>query len=476
LSELQEKCAVAAIVGNEDVHAAPYMHDALYAMQHRGAEATGIVSMQPDGGTMAHRGEGLVRDVYTEADVQRLAGSMAIGHNRYSTAGSKKGHSQPMIDEVIGFGFAHNGNLPVTQFLETHLAKHNIRTQNLNDSEMMGHATALNIRNGQPLPDAIELAYPLFRGAFSCVAIHDGVVTAFRDRAGIRPLALGVIEGVGRVVASETCGLDIMGATYEREVNPGEMVIIDSNGGIESRQIVEGTSKLDIFEMIYFARPDSILYGMSVNQFRRNCGQALAEQHPPTVGDADSILVVPVPDTSIPAAVGYARARGLEYENAIIKNRYIGRTFMEPTDDSRKTGLRRKHSFVPGSVRGRDLILIDDSIVRLNTLPRLAALAEMEGARSVTVLIGSPPIRFPDFYGIDTPRQSELVAANLTIPEIRGKIGCDYLGYLSLANLVAATGRSADMFNLSPFNGVYPVGIGHNKQDIVTPVSMEEAE
>lgn len=430
--------------------------------------------MQPDGGIIAHRGEGLVRDVYSDADMRQLTGSIALGHNRYSTAGSKKGHAQPVMDEVIGFAFGHNGNLPVTRNLETYLAKHNIRTGPLNDSEMMGQATALHIRGGQPLPDAVELAYPLFRGAFSCVAMHDGVVTAFRDTAGIRPLALGEIDG-GHVVASETCGLDIMGATYLREVAPGEMVIITPDG-FESRQIAEGREKLDIFEMIYFARPDSMLYGMSVNEFRRRCGEKLAEQHPLNIDDTDNILVIPVPDTSIPAAGGFARALGLDIEQAIIKNRYMGRIFMEPSDAARQAGTRRKHSFVPGVVKGRDVVIKDDSIVRLNTIPLLVEMARSEGAKSVTVLIASPPIRFPDFYGIDMPKQSELAAANFTIEEMRQKIGCDYLGYLSLSNMIAAAEQPAEKFNLSAITGEYPIGIGHHKQNIKAPVSMECVE
>jgi amidophosphoribosyltransferase len=475
VSILQEKCAVTAVVGEgeENLPAAALAREALFAMQHRGPEATGIASMDSDGQVIAHRGEGLVRDVYTEADIRRLTGSMAIGHDRYSTAGSKKGHAQPVLDEGIGFALGHNGNLTVTQYLQTFLDRHNVRTKQLNDSEMMGLAVAVHIRAGQDLPNAVELTYPLLRGAFSSVAMHDGVITAFRDTKGIRPLALGTIDG-GQVVASETCGLDIMGATYVREVNPGEMVIITPDG-VESRQIAEGESKLDIFEMIYFARPDSMLYGMPVNTFRRRCGsQGLAEQHPPVIDDTSNILVVPVPDTSIPAAAGYAKQHGLELEQAIIKNRYSGRMFMDPTEMGRRRGLRRKHNFVPGSVEGRDLILIDDSIVRLNTIPRIVELAKNEGARTVTVLIASPPIRFPDYYGIDTPEQSELVAAHLTIEEIRQKIGCEYLGYLSLDRLVAATGLPAEKFNLSPFNGEYPIGIGHyNRQKIQTPVSME---
>jgi amidophosphoribosyltransferase len=269
--------------------------------------------------------------------------------------------------------------------------------------------------------------------------------------------------------------LGIVDATYEREVRPGEMVIITKDG-IESRQIAEGQEKLDMFELVYFARPDSILYGMAVNDFRYESGKALAAQHPPQIEDGANVLVIPVPDTSIPAAEGYAEALGVQQRQLIIKNRYIGRTFMQPTHAARQGQLRRKHSFVPDSIKGRDVTLIDDSIVRLNTIPRLVALAKSEGARSVNVLIASPPVRFPDYYGIDTPQQVELAAANMTVEEMRHKIDCDYLGFLGLSRMVGVTGQPAEKFNLSPFNGEYPIGIGRHKQDIKTPVSMEYAD
>jgi amidophosphoribosyltransferase len=339
---------------------------------------------------------------------------------------------------------------------------------------MMGLAIAQHIRNGQELPDAVELTYPLLRGAFSCVAMHDGLVVAFRDPKGIRPLAIGKLEN-GRVVASETCGLDTIGAEYEREVEPGEMVIITKDG-MESRRVADGEAKLDMFEFVYFARPDSYLYGLNVNEVRRRFGEQLAEQHPPQVSDAANVVVVPVPDTSIPAAEGYATSLGFRDVQALVKNRYIGRTFMQGTSGQRTEQLRRKHNVIPEAVRGRDIILIDDSIVRLNTIPRLVELVRSAGARSVSVLIASPPVRFPDFYGIDTPEQSELAAAKWTTEEMRTKIDCKYLGFLSLERTIKATGLPADRFNLSCFTGDYPIGIGHHKSEIRRPVSMEFVE
>lgn len=470
--EAIEKCAVAAVyTENPEVQASELVYENLYAMQHRGAEASGMASLLPNGQLESRRKLGMVRDVYNEKSIRRLAGSVAIGHNRYSTSGSRLDHPQPVKDKSIGFALSHNGNLPVTRQLETFLSKQNMNPNQFNDSEMMGLAIAQQIRNGHDAADAIELAYPMFRGAFSCVALHDDTIFAFRDAKGIRPLALGSFED-GYAVTSETCALDIIDATYEREINPGELVIIGSDG-IETRQIADPSHKLDMFEFVYFARHDSRLYGQSVNEVRRRFGEELAEQHSPLAADASNIVVVPVPDTSVPSSEGYADALGLKHTQAVIKNRYIGRTFMQPTQMQRLTQLRRKHNIIPEAVDGKDVILIDDSIVRLNTLPRLVELAKLSGAKSVATLIASPPVRFPDYYGIDTPKQSELAAANMSVEDMRREIDSDYLGFLSLSGMIKATGITAERFNLSCFTGEYPIGIGHRKEEIATPVSME---
>ncbi|PJE65142.1 amidophosphoribosyltransferase [Candidatus Saccharibacteria bacterium CG10_big_fil_rev_8_21_14_0_10_47_8] len=480
--EAREKCAVAAIVApNTKIPASVPAYESLFAMQHRGAEATGLASLDPDGNLHSHRGRGLVRDVYDEDIIRALTGSTAVGHNRYPTAGSKKEHNQPFVDGAIGFAFGHNGTLPVTDLLERDLEKNNINTAHCNDSEMVGLAIAQRIRGGHGLPRATELVYPLLQGAFSCVAMHDGLVVAFRDSKGIRPLAIGSFEG-GRAVASETCGLDIIDAKYDREVMPGEMVIIAQDGTIESRQIVEGEPKLDAFEIVYFARHDSQLYGQDVDEVRRRFGEQLAGQHPPSpqLKNTKNILVVPIPDSSVPAAEGYADRLGLQHRSAVLKNRYSGRTFMVPSDEgdddnqkSRLSQLRRKHNIPRNAIRGRDVIFVDDSIVRMNTMPRIVALARFLGARSVSVLIASPPVMFPDFYGIDTPQQSELAAANMTIEAMRKAIDSNYLGFLSLKRMIKATGLPADMFTLSCFNGEYPIDIGRaRRKEIKRPVNM----
>jgi amidophosphoribosyltransferase len=474
--ELHEKCAVAAVqLPDDDPTAAAYVYESLYAMQHRGVEASGIATIDGDGMICEYRHPGLVRDVFNAEIMHRLTGAIALGHNRYSTNGSKFEHLQPVIDPQIMLAFAHNGNIPDTSRMERYLKRHHLHYENANDSEMMAMVIGQRLRNGKDLPTSIEKAYPLFRGAFSCVAAHGDTLVAFRSPYGIRPLALGKFA-TGHAVSSETCGLDIIGAEFIREVRPGEMVIISRDGSMESRQVAPGTEKLDMFELVYFARHDSYLYGKRVNEVRRDFGRQLANEHAPKL-DGDATIVVPVPDTSVPIAEGYAEALDLPTRQAIIKNRYIGRTFIQPSQNGRVQDLHRKHTLITEAFAGKDVILIDDSIVRKNTMPNLVKQARAAGARSVTVLIGSPPIRFPDFYGIDTPSQNELAAANMTIAEMQADIGCDYLGFLSLDGMVKATGLPHEMFNLSSFNGEYPIDIGKkNRRSIRVPVSMEFAE
>jgi amidophosphoribosyltransferase len=473
---LHEKCAVAAVsLANGEMNAAAYTYDLLDALQHRGPEASGIATTRYDGSMGLHRAPGMVRDVYKEGDLTKIAGSVAIGHNRYTTSGAEDQHLQPVKDRASGFAMAHNGNLPDTSELEDYLDFHNLAHGHLNDSEMMSYAVAQEIRTGKDLPTAIESLSHLFAGAYSCVAMHRDMVVAFRDPYGIRPLSIGQIDN-DYFISSETCGLDTIGAEdHVRDINPGEMVIIQ-DGQVESRQLTDAIPKLDIFELVYFARHDSRMFGQSMYEFRRKFGQQLAMEHPPIVDDLDNVVVAGVPDTSIPIAEGYAKALGLDNSQAIVKNRYVGRTFMQPGNAIRRKQLRRKHNIVREPIAGKDVIMIDDSIVRGNTMERLVKIVQDAGATSVQVLIGSPPVRFPNFYGIDTASQQELIAAHMTTEEIRKKTGCDYLGYLSLGGLIKATGQPFERFELSCFNGEYPIDIGARKHDISTPVSMQYAD
>lgn len=467
MGELNEKCAVGgAVVDN----AAEELYHTLFALQHRGVEASGIVTTDNGDSLRVHREPGMVRDVYDEEIIRSLVGNLAIGHNRYSTNGSKYSHLQPVIDEDIGFALATNGNLPVTEKLERFLKLKGIRTQDLNDSEMKAKVVAQHVRAGHNLPEAIELTAPLLRGAYSSVALHDDMIVAFRDPKGIRPLELGVSEN-GYFVSSETYGLEAVGATHERSIRPGEMVIMTKDG-IESRQFAEGEEKLDIFEFVYFARPDSMLYGERVGVVRYRSGEELAEEHGDAITDPNT-LVVPIPETSIPIAEGFAKKLGLECQtSAITKNRYVGRTFMLQSQARRRQDLSMKHNFIEEFIKGRSIVLVDDSVVRLNTAKELVRKGLAAGATSVSLVLGSPPVRFPDFYGIDTPKQSELAAANMKVEDMRREIGAQYLGFLSLSRLINATRQPRERFNLSAFTGEYPIGIGHNKSDISPPVEM----
>jgi amidophosphoribosyltransferase len=463
---LTEKCAVfgAFNVGPEASRLAFY---SLWALQHRGQESSGIVSS--DGESLyRHVAPGLVANAYHEEDLEQLPGSMAIGHNRYSTSGGADGlHGQPILKRDSGFALAHNGNLPVTDALEAFLDDHNCPHHKLNDSEMMAEAINCLINEGLELEQAITKAYPLFTGAFSSVAMSATKLVAFRDHCGIRPLSIGRL-GDGYVVASETCAFDTIGAHFICDVQPGEMVVIDKHG-LAKHQLVPGRPNLDIFELIYFARPDSVIRGMSVNQVRQNLGKELVKEQ-----KIEADVVVPVPDSSIPAALGYAKASGIPFEMALIKNRYIHRTFIRPTAKLREQDLRMKLNPIPNLIKGKRVILVDDSIVRGTTMRKIVQMLRDAGAKTVHVLSSSPPVAYPDFYGINISDQSELIASHMSNEEIREYIGADSLGYLSFDGMIRATGQPADTFCASCFNGIYPIPVGGQAKKIKPPLYNEK--
>ncbi|MCA9344903.1 amidophosphoribosyltransferase [Candidatus Saccharibacteria bacterium] len=484
--ELREKCAIAGYCATDpEIPAAFVVRESLRNMQHRGQEASGIVSEVVEGQIRYIRGEGYVTSVFPDSTMDQLPGPVAIGHNRYSTNGTKNGHKQPVIERQKGFSLGLNGNNPTTEKLETSLKSHNITTSLLNDAEMMAYQIGQTLTQGHDLPSAIELnsRLGLFGGAYSCVSMHNGQIVAFRDPMGIRPLAIGSTE-YGFATTSETVGLDIIGAEYLHDVEPGYMYVFDQSSSTEYDRIqiadVDGPQKLDIFEFVYFARPDSYLYGQRVHEVRKRFGRQLAKEQPVEVKDQDieNTLVIPVPDTSIPAAEAYAKELGLPFASqAIIKDRYSGRAFITPNGSSlRDLLLKRKHSFISEEIQGKDLVIIDDSIVRMDTAKKIVEEATKNGAKSVVFLSASPPVRFPDFYGIDTPSQKELAAANLKVEEMKQELGVKKLGFLSLKGMIDATGFSYEDFNLSPFNGEYPIDIGEHRSEIQTPVSMEYAE
>lgn len=447
-------------VYGKDFEAARLTYFGLWALQHRGQEASGISAS--NGKTITtHKGEGLVAHVYKEEDLKLLTGTLAIGHNRYGTSGGKGSiHAQPVTTKKNLVALAHNGNLPSTQKLEEFLHEKNIDTSGFNDSEMMQKAIEWYVAKGNRIETAIKNCFPLFTGAFCLVVLTKNKLIALRDPYGIHPLSLGKLNG-GYIVASETCALDTVNATFIRDIRPGEMLVID-NKGLHSYQVKKGQQKLDIFEFIYFARPDSILLGKSVNEVRRNLGVQLAKEFP-----LKADIVIPVPDSAIPAALGYSQASGIPFHHGFIKNRYIHRTFIRPEQHLRERDIQIKLNPLAKLLKGKDVIVVDDSIVRGSTSKKIVAMLKRIGVKKVHMVVSCPPIRYPDFYGIDTPAQSELVAANRSIPEIKDYIQADSLSYLSFDGMIRATGLAERYFNTSQFSGNYPIDL-HEKEKTIT--------
>ena len=461
MENLGEKCGVFGIYGkNLDVSRLTFY--GLFALQHRGQESSGIATA--DGNHIdCYKNMGLVTHVYNEETIQNLKGHIAIGHNRYSTSeGSHIKHAQPIVinNEVA---LAHNGNLPSVTKLKDFLESRDIPTNDCSDSELMAKALGYYLEHGLSIKDAVIKSYPLFTGAFCLTILTKDSLVAVRDTYGIRPLSLGKIDG-GFVVASETCAFHTVGADFEREVKPGEMIIINESG-VKSVQIEPSQTKLDIFEFVYFARPDSNILGKSVYQVRRNCGMKLAEECP-----IKADIVVPVPETAYPVASGYSKASGIPMEMALVKNRYIHRTFIQPEQHSRDLGVKLKLTPLTEVLNGKKIIVMDDSIVRGTTSRQLVKMLFEAGCSEVHMLISSPPVKFPDFYGIETPKQEKLIASHKTVEEIRQYLGATSLYFLSLKGLMESIGLSEELFCTSCFTGDYPIDLGEKKADVKQPV------
>lgn len=458
---LKEKCGIFGVYG-AGFEAARLVHPGLWALQHRGQESSGIASS--DGKRIyLHKGMGLVSRVFEEKDLKKLKGYLAIGHNRYSTSGSSiKAHAQPILEKVRGNHFialVHNGNLPSTKKLEEFLQNKDISTKSLNDSEMITKAIVVYMKEGLSMEAAIKKAYPLFTGVFCLLIMDEKKIIALRDSFGIRPLCLGRLNS-GYIIASETCALDIVGAEFLRDVNPGEMIIIEDKK-IKSSQIEKGNQKLDIFEYVYFARPDSIIMGKSVDAVRQNLGKELAKEN-----KIQADVVIPVPDSAIPAAIGFSKESHIPFEMGLIKNRYIHRTFISPEEHTRGRTVQLKLNPIRHVIEGKRVIMIDDSIVRGTTSKQIVKMIRDAGAEEIHLLISSPPYRFPDFYGIDTPNQKQLVAAIKNIEQIGKDLGVDSLHYLSYRGLIKAVGLPEDVLCTSCFTGNYPLDIGERKKEI----------
>lgn len=470
--DIADKCAVFGIYdgGGADVAEATAM--GLFALQHRGQESSGVTSS--DGDTIFdHRRGGLVAQIYDETvfDFASLPGPIALGHNRYGTSSRKLGpdaHIQPIISGDRSFSLAHNGNIPDTTALETFLDSKGIRNPQDNDTEMMHAAVAYYVSRGASLEDGLREAAPLFTGAYSLLAMDNERLIALRDPKGIRPLSIGRYNGA-YVFSSETTGLDIIGAGNLRDVRPGEMVIVDQ-GGFRSEQIAPGEQRLDIFEYVYFAHPGSNLLERNVSVVRGRFGEILAQEHP-----ADADLVVPVPLTAEPAAIGFHDASGIPLKQGIVKNRYVGRTFITPGEKQRSNAINQKLHAIPEVVGGQRVVVVDDSIVRGATSRNIVRMLREAGAREVHMRITSPPIYYPDFYGIDTPRQESLLASKRSIEEMRQFINADSLGYLSLEGMMRAVGVPEGMLSTSSFTGEYPVDIGRRREEVVFDPSWQRS-
>ena len=423
----------------------------LFALQHRGQESAGI-AVSEGGRVTALREMGLVPQVFDEEKLAALPGEVAIGHTRYSTTGGAYwSNAQPLVHHgaVRTVALGHNGNLVDPTPLRDELRADRVRLDTTSDTEVIA---ALLGRDPAPLADAVAATMRRLEGAYSVVAIADGVLVAFRDPLGVRPLTLGRI-GDDWVVASETCALDLVGAEVVRDVLPGEVVWVDEAGCHAAQAVPQGRTAACIFEHVYFARPDSSLGGTGVHAARVRMGERLAEEAP-----ADADLVMPIPDSGTPAAVGYAKRSGIPYEEGLIKNRYVGRTFIEPDQELRRQGIRLKFNPLD-EIAGRRLVIVDDSIVRGNTMRQLVQMLSEAGAAEVHVRISSPPVVSPCFYGIDMADEAELAAAHRSVEEMREHVAATSLHYLSLDGMQWATGLPEESVCRACFTRSYPTRV-----------------
>jgi amidophosphoribosyltransferase len=455
-----EECGVFGIVGPAE--AASFVALGLHALQHRGQEAGGIVAYDAAAGFNSVRRFGYVRDNFTSAEVIRtLPGEIAIGHVRYSTAGSKGATAmrdvQPFFGEFSmgGCAIAHNGNLTNAAALRRELIERGSIFQSSSDTECIIHLMARSIQ--RTLPERLKDALRRVEGAFSIVAMTRTKLIGVRDALGVRPLVLGRL-GEGFVLASETCALDIIGAALEREVEPGEMVVIEHGRLASVRPFDHRGSRFCLFEKVYFSRPDSIIGGRSVYETRHAIGAELAREAP-----AEADLVCPVPDSGTPAAIGYAQASGIPFAMGIVRNQYVGRTFIEPSEHIRNMGVRLKLNVNRALMAGRRVVLVDDSVVRGTTSRKIKEMVLEAGAAEVHFRIASPPTAWPCFYGVDTPERAQLLAATMTEEEMRDWMGVTSLRFISLDGLYRAAGEAKGRDPAAPrfcdacFSGDYPV-------------------
>ncbi len=458
----REECAVFGAWGDPEASRMTYL--GLYAQQHRGQESAGIVSLSGES-HLTHKGMGLVGDVFKESDLIRLQGKAAIGHVRYSTSGESDNlNVQPLHAQLFNgpVALAHNGNLVNSPQLKERLKSQGAIFQGTSDTESILHLIAKNPSND--ILVCLKETLPLLEGAFSLVVLtHDKLVCA-RDPKGFRPLVIGkrpIGDGsFSWVVASETCAFDLIGAHLYREVQPGEIVSFDHQGE-HSERFAPKAEKLSkcVFEHVYFSRPDSEVFGLSVYESRKKMGEILARE-----SGIEADLVIPVPDSGVPAAIGYSRASGIPFELGIIRNHYIGRTFIQPSQSIRSFGVKIKLNPQSALLKGKKVVVIDDSLVRGTTSQKIIRLVRQAGAKEVHFRIASPPTTGPCYYGVDTPKKSQLIAAGQTIEEIREYIDADSLAYLSIEGMMEAVKGSKKDFCAACFDGDYPTEVPASDQ------------
>jgi amidophosphoribosyltransferase len=446
-----DECGVFGILGHPESANLTYL--GLHALQHRGQESAGIVTSDGDH-LYAHRAMGLVQDGFTQDQLAKLPGHVAIGHVRYSTAGgSLLKNAQPIaVDYARGsLAVCHNGNLTNAEELRAELEARGSIFQSDSDTEVFVHLVAASKEIA--VEDRIADALTRVKGAYSLLFMTEDAIVAVRDPMGFRPLCLGLLPAKkdAHVVASEPCAFDLIDAEYVRDVEPGEMLVIDASGIRSMRPLPRATPRMCVFEFVYFARPDSKIGGKSVYDTRKSFGAKLAEEHP-----VEADVVIPVPDSGVPAAIGYAAARGLPFEMGLIRSHYVGRTFIEPQQSIRHFGVRLKLNPVEPVLRGRRVVVVDDSIVRGTTSRKIVKMVRDAGAREVHLRISSPPTQWPCYYGIDTPTRRELIASSHSTDEIMRYVTADSLGYLSLEGMLAAVGDN-DSFCHACFSGQYAI-------------------
>jgi amidophosphoribosyltransferase len=450
INKLREECGVFGIYGHPEAARMTYL--GLYALQHRGQESCGIVAS--NGSELrSEKKMGHVSEAFDQSTLDRLNGPSAIGHVRYSTAGEVSiNEAQPFLVTCQHGQIAvcHNGNLPFAREERLRLERDGAIFSSTSDTEVVLHGVArsrANVRDG--IPEVLAAT----EGAFSMLFLTPTELIAIRDSRGFRPLALGRL-GDAWVIASETCAFDLIDAQYVRDVEPGEMIVIDREGLRSSHPLPKQQHSMCLFEHVYFARPDSLVYGRSINESRHKMGRRLAVEQP-----ADADIVVPVPDSGVAASIGYAAESGLSFRFGLVRNHYVGRTFIEPRQSIRSFGVRIKLNPVRDLINGKRIVLIDDSIVRGTTSKKIVRMVREAGAKEIHVRISCPPTISPCYYGVDTPNKSELIAANMSVEEIRRFIEADSLGYLSLDGLIAATGLSASASCVACWNAKYPTRI-----------------